>query len=137
MIPSYDYSGEEESKAPMLQGRRENHILPDLDCANSVHRRWVEVKAKTVATTHRITGRVEHGIQLRHFKSYKRVQEITGSTVWLAIAEADTGAILVGELDRLHENARVYDGPKMGRGGMIFFLRSDFKVLAEKAKDSS
>jgi len=130
VIPSYDYSGEENDKAPKLQGPLEDYVIPDLDVSKNGERRWVEVKSKAGAVLHRKSGDYVHGIPKRHYKSYIEVAKITGCEVWIAVCEENTGDILVANLSSLpihHE----YDGPKMSRGGMVFFRRSDFTLLAK------
>ena len=87
VVPSYDYTGAEEEKAPRLQGLAEEFVIPDLDvCRNGV-RKWIEVKTKGKPSPTRMTQRQEHGIAKRHWNSYWRVQEISGTEVWLAIYE--------------------------------------------------
>src|SRR5690606_7501752 len=113
-----------------LQGLREAFPVPDLDIARGGIRRWAEVKTKAAATYTRLTGRLEHGIPKRHYRAYKRVQEITGCEVWLFIYEEDTGDVLCAKLDELEAVKREYDGPKMSRGGMVFFPRDAFLVFA-------
>lgn len=129
VIPSYDYSGEDGDKAPKLEGLRDGFPVPDLDIAKDGERRWAEVKTKTAASYTRVTGRLEHGIPKRHYWAYKRVQEITGSEVWLFIYEEQTGDVLCARLDDLDAVKREYDGPKMSRGGMVFFPRDAFAVF--------
>lgn len=130
VIPSYDYSGEDGDKPPRLQGLREAFPVPDLDIAKDGQRRWAEVKTKAAASYTRITGRLEHGIPKRHYRAYKRVQEITGCEVWLFIYEEETGEVLFAKLDDLEAVKREYDGPKMSRGGMVFYPRDAFNVFA-------
>ena len=130
VIPSYDYSGEDGDKPPRLQGAVTAFPLPDLDVARDGQRRWAEVKTKKRADYTRITGRLEHGIPKRHYRAYKRVQEITGCEVWLFIYEEETGEVLFAKLDDLEAVKREYDGPKMSRGGMVFYPRDAFNVFA-------
>ena len=127
VVPSYDYAGDEKDKAPKLQGNKYSFVIPDLDISRAGNRLWAEVKTKREPTEHRVTKRVEHGIPLRHFQHYQRVQEITGCPVWLFVVEESSGDVLCGKLDELTKNGREYNGNKMSNGGMIFFLRGDFK----------
>lgn len=86
VIPSYDYSGENGSKAPKLQGLRNGYPVPDLDIAKSGARRWVEVKTKSNSGDWtNVTQRLEHGIE--HYDDYMRVAQETGTEAWLAIDE--------------------------------------------------
>lgn len=131
VIPSYDYSGEDGNKSPKLEGLKEGYPVPDLDVARSGARLWVEVKTKKTPTYTRITGRLEHGIPLRLYRSYKRVQEITGCEVWLFIYEEETGDVLCGKLDALDGVKRIYEGDKMDQSGMVFWPRDAFRVFEQ------
>ncbi len=130
IIPSYDYTGEDNDKAPKLQGNMNAFVIPDLDISKAGSRRWAEVKTKTEATFTRITGRLEHGIPSRHYRSYKEVQDITGCEVWLFVYETNTGDVLYGKLDELEKKKRDYEGRKMSYGGMVFFPRDSFGLFA-------
>jgi len=101
VIPSYDYAGEDGDKAPKLQGYRVGHPVPDLDTAKEGKRRWVEVKSKTSANHRYTTDTYEHGIDLPLFQHYQTVQAITGTPVWLAIYEEDTGFLIGNAIDAL------------------------------------
>ena len=128
VIPSYDYSGDDNNKAPRIQGANSCHVLPDLDIAKGGDRRWAEVKTKEQATFTRKTQRFEHGIPLRHYNDYLEVQHITGNEVWLFVYEEKSSEILCAKLDDLSQQKREYNGGKMSRGGMIFFPRDAFRV---------
>ena len=129
VIPSYDYSGEDGKKAPKLEGSSRSHIIPDLDVSKEGARLWIEVKTKSHAILRRVTQCLEHGIEYRHWKDYLEVQRITNTQVWLFIHEEDTGDILFQSLTELAQDARVYEGNRMGRGGMVFFKRSAFRHI--------
>ncbi len=129
IVPSYDYSGKDNNKAPRLQGTDKEYILPDLDVSKEGARRWVEVKLKLQATWTHLTQRFEHGIPIRHFESYVEVQRITGCEVWIFIYEENTQRLLVQSLNCLTLVSRVYRGPKMNREGMIYFPQDSFCVL--------
>ena len=128
VIPSYDYTGEDDNKAPRLQGLRESLVIPDLDIAKDGVRRWAEVKTKEEVNWTVITQRFEHGIPLRHYQHYLKVQSITGCEVWLFIYEVKTGDVLYAKIDALSRVKREYNGNKMSRGGMVFFPRDAFKL---------
>ena len=133
VVPSYDYSGEDGNKAPRLQGATQAFVLPDLDVARDGIRRWAEVKSKSSATLTRKLGRYEHGIPLRHFRSYQEVQRITGAETWLFIYELDSHAVLWARVDDLAKHCRIYEGDKMGGGPMVFFPRDSFAASTEAA----
>jgi hypothetical protein len=129
VIPSYDYSGEDD-KAPRMHGPDTDHVLPDLDTARTGERYWAEVKTKAAPTLHRGSGVLEHGVSLRLWREYWQVQEITGCTVFLFVYEEGSGDVLARSLAKLDRVKRLYDGGKMGRHGMVFFPRSAFAVIA-------
>lgn len=89
------------------------------------------MKTKAHADFTRITQRFEHGIPLRHFEDYKRVQALTGCKVYLFICEDDTGDILSKPIDELDAHKRIYRGNEMSRGGMVFFPRDSFDVFSK------
>lgn len=128
VIPSYDYSGEDGNKAPKMEGCTAALVIPDLDIAKAGERRWAEVKTKALATLHRKTGVLEHGIPVRHWHHYQQVEAETGCPVWIFIYEESTGAVMCAEMRALG-GGRVYDGPKMSRGGMVFWPRDRFRVF--------
>lgn len=129
VVPSYDYSGEDGNKAPKLQGDGEAWPIPDLDVAKASRRHWVEVKTKRAPSFTYVTRRLEHGIPQRHFEAYQRVEEITGTPVWLAIVEEESGEVLIARLADIAAHARFYRGGRMDRGGMVFFPRDQFRLL--------
>ncbi len=128
VIPSYDYSGADDDKAPRLQGERQSHIIPDLDISKDGVRIWIEVKVKKSADYTRKTQQNEHGISRRLYNDYLRVAQITGTEVWLYIIEEDTGDILRVPIDSLAKVKRIYDGPRMDPGGMVFFPQASFEI---------
>lgn len=128
VLPSYDYSGQDENKAPRLEGQHETFVIPDLDIAMAGTRRWIEVKTKKQATWTRITQRLEHGFSRRHWLHYQHVQEITGAEVWLCVYEELSGDVLLGKIKDLAKEKREYRGTKMGQHGMVFFPRAAFHL---------
>jgi hypothetical protein len=137
IIPSYDYSGKGDDKAPKLTGVIGAFPVPDLDVAKDGGRRWIEVKRKAGATFHRNSGAWEHGIPLRLFNAYKKVEEITGNEVWLFVVEDETSDVLCGKLSILAQSGRCYTGYKMSWGGMIFFPRKKFIKLTTLNLDAT
>jgi hypothetical protein len=131
VIPSYDYAGENGDKAPRMFGLRSRHALPDLDVAKGGRRKWVEVKTKTRSTLHRITQRVEHGLEERLWDDYTKVQSETGNEVYLAIYELSTDTLLMAPIDTLRPLAR---RSMWGRRKMIYFPRDAFTPYERKAR---
>ena len=130
VIPSYDYSGDDGNKAPRMEGPKNSIIIPDLDIAKDGVRNWAEVKTKDAPSFTRKTNQYEHGIPMRHFDEYHKVQAITGCRVWLFVYELQSGEVVCADLDALAGNRREYGGHKMSRGGMVFFPRHIFKFFA-------
>jgi hypothetical protein len=130
IVPAYDFAGEEGEKVPKMEGLTAAFILPDLDISKGGDRRWAEVKTKTAATLHRRSGVSEHGIAIRHLQHYRSVESETGCEVWIFIVEENTRLALCARLKDLGPG-RQYDGPKMSRGGMVFWPRASFRVFAE------
>jgi hypothetical protein len=127
VIPSYDYSGPDGARAPMAQGSKDAIILPDLQIAAAGRSKWAEVKAKGSANYTITTGRYEHGIGYRKWGAYRRIQRQTGCFVYLFVVELDRQMVLAESLDVLGPG-RVYRGPKMDLGGMIFWPRQKFRM---------
>jgi hypothetical protein len=125
VIPSYDYCGEDD-KAPRMKGTCGFFVIPDLDASRQGKRAWFEVKTKSSASWTKITKRFEHGIPIRHYQDYLRVEKESGTPVWLVIVEQDTGTVLRQSLEHLKKHVRLYQGGKMSRGGMAFFPRDEF-----------
>lgn len=104
VVPSYDYAGPDGDRAPMLATNGDKLILPDLDVAANGVRAWVEIKAKDHAWRHNKCRRDEHGVDLRQFRHYQRVERETGTPVWLCVYERNTGAVLVTRIGALTES---------------------------------
>ena len=121
VLPVYDYSGKGDSKAPRFEGRGPitSLVMPDLLAARDGELRFVEVKYKTRPDYTRATGRLETGISLRLFRDYQAVEACTGAPVWIVWIHG-TARPVASTLAKVEQNMRVYEGPKMGRGGMIF-----------------
>ena len=134
VIRSYDYSGEDGDKAPRMHGLSERYALPDLDVCREGKdgkpiRFWIEVKLKRRASWYEKLGRLEHGISLPLWMDYLQVQAISGCNVWLVIVEEETDEWLAQSMKVLGGVYRIYEGEKMGRGGMVFFPRTAFITL--------
>lgn len=75
VIPKYLYA---EEGAPLLLGEHDNYCVPDIDASKEGKRIWVECKRKKKMLYHEATG-----YPLKHHTAYKKVQEITGSKVFV------------------------------------------------------
>ena len=117
VIPSYDYSGEDDDKAPRMQGKKTVYVIPDLDICRAGLRQWVEVKTKTRATHYRKTDQLQHGIDERHFAAYRAVQAESGCEVFLAIYELTPRPVVlvasIDDLDGLVDHHGTSNGSRM------------------------
>ena len=90
--------------APMLEGNRDKIILPDTLAYLNKERCWVEIKTKSYATLRKCppcAGRYEHGIPLRHWNDYCKLQNKTSEPVFLAFLQLDKRVILIDRIDNL------------------------------------
>lgn len=130
VIPSEDYSGQEDNKAPSLVGFADRYVTPDLDVSKAGTRKWVEVKTKKQPSPGRVLKGPCHGFRLRHLENYRRVQAITGAQVFLAVYEECSGDVLIRKLDDLPKPF-VTTMRKNGRddGPHAFFRRDAFRFF--------
>lgn len=125
IIPTADIT-RADGKGPRAEGKGEMIVLPDFDVVTPEKRFWAEVKYKQAANYTILTHREEHGIGLVPWRHYWAIQERTKSEVWLFVVEGKTGLLLSQSLTQLQHGARLYTGPKMDPGGMVFFDRAAF-----------
>jgi hypothetical protein len=103
VIPSYDYAGQDGSKAPRLDGLWTGHPVPDLDVSRNGNRFWVEVKTKERPVLWRMTNELRHGIELRLLEHYRTVEAISGSPCYLFIYEETSRWLLCQLISELGE----------------------------------
>jgi hypothetical protein len=125
VIPSYDYTGRDGDKAPKMRRLHDCVVVPDLDCCRNGERVWVEVKTKSEIGHCRMLKNLEtHGIDLKHWISYRKIQGETGCRVFLVIRELCTGKNLGASIDDLEKD--IIHG--IGKGAfMVYFPRSSFE----------
>jgi hypothetical protein len=122
VLPSYNYSGEDDNKAPkLLRAGSKSFIVPDLLIAKDGVFRWVEVKTKTERNRYAIGRCWNTGFDSNHWCHYKEVARITGTEVWVAFVHAQDDEILYDSMANLGKFVRHYTEDKMGPGGMVFF----------------
>lgn len=98
----------EQGGAPMLNGGDIKAILPDNLTWKEGQPGWVEVKTKSDASEHKNPPhRWEHGLPLRHWNAYLKVQEITKIPVSLAVLEVKNKLLLIGTLTSLERGKRI------------------------------
>jgi hypothetical protein len=97
VIASYQFSGRDDDHAPVLEFERAGVVLPDLDVSQRGRRRWIEVKTYERAAWNTTAGCYVHGIPVRLFDAYAKVEQETGSEVYLAIVEITSGEMIIGD----------------------------------------
>ena len=128
VLPTYDYSGLQENKAPKLICQNSGLVIPDLLVCGNGRTTWVECKWKTHADLHRKTGHLVTGVNARHFSHYQQVKTISGRCVYLMFLHVKEQEVRGAELDSLMETIHhTYDGDKMGYSGMVFWNWNDLK----------
>ncbi|MBA7529735.1 hypothetical protein ES705_21934 [subsurface metagenome] len=99
----------DEGGAPMLTGQHIKAILPNNLTWKEGQPGWVEVKTKSDATEHlEPPHRWEHGLPLRQWNAYLKVQEVTKIPVSLAILELKNKLLLIGTLTSLDRGKRIF-----------------------------
>ena len=83
VTPKYLFA---EEGAPLLLGSFEKLVLPDVDAASDGKRIWFECKRKKRMLHHPATG---YALYLH--QSYERVQDITGSPVFVIFEDETNG----------------------------------------------
>lgn len=130
-----------EGKGPQLFTPSQNLIAPDLFAFNGGTDKafWIEAKHKSAFTWHRITSRWTTGIDLKHYRDYLKVADLSPWPVWLLFLHQKGQAkdsppgcptgLFGQELSylRQHENHR---HGNWGNGGMVYWAHTTLKKLA-------
>lgn len=101
VLPCYDFSGSDGAKAPRLMFKGGGLVIPDLDLCRDGRRWWLEVKTYHGPAINRRRKCEVHGIPDRLFASYAAVEVASGTPVYLAVLELDSGTLLVASLSSL------------------------------------
>lgn len=121
-------------------------VAPDILCFTSKHTIWIECKHKSVFTWHRKTGSWNTGIDLHHYRDYKKVAAASHLPVWLLFlhcrarpdnddlrrgcpARCPTG--LFGNGIKVLQNHEHHSHPNHGRHGMVYWAPENLKKMAE------
>lgn len=136
VLPAYDFTGAIDNKAPKLLGGSRNLVVPDILAFREGIGRWWEVKTYSHSVVFRSYNIEAHGIHFRHHQDYLAVEGATGHQVWIIICECSTKTTLFQRLRRLRTypcmcrpcQANEERHCKMGRGGFVFFDRTQFRV---------
>jgi hypothetical protein len=120
-----------DSKAPKLEAYNgaKSLVLPDILVAGNGGLIWVEVKWKDHAEFTHITQRLETGLNRRLWNQYVSVSQQTSVSIWLFFLHKKEGELRGGDIEELSSVSRVYDGPKMGPDGMVFFPWDSLQIL--------
>lgn len=95
VLASYMFSGTGDDEAPALETEDQRVIVPDLDISKLGRRCWIEIKTYARAAWNRRNRCLVHGIAVRSFNHYVACEMRTGSDVFLAVNELDTGLLVV------------------------------------------
>lgn len=128
VVPTYDFCGKDDDKAPKLlaPSGKSALVLPDLQCFRDGEHRWLECKYKTHADLYRRGDYRVTGISLRLFQHYQLVERATGARVILAFLHEREREIRGASLRELKaHHSHDYTGTKMGRHGMRFWRYED------------
>jgi len=133
IVPSRDYNKDKGgSKAPCLQGETTGFILPDLDISCPRRgRRWVEVKTYNTSPFNRAHKINVHGVNVRHYRDYRSVEQITGAPVWLFVYEIAKGILLSAKLFNLQQYPCLCLSCRNGNTSrcLVYFNRADFHSI--------
>jgi hypothetical protein len=123
VLPTYDFSGVGDNKAPKLMAPagKSDLVMPDLQCFKDGKPRWFEVKRKSNADQYRIGGYLVTGIDHGHYVQYKQVEKVTDSQVVLVFVHEKEQEVRGATLSWLDANARSHYSDRMGRYGMDFW----------------
>lgn len=101
VVPSYEFAGKDGQKAPRLMFESKGFAIPDLDVCKAGTRSWIEIKTYHGPAPNYRHGFLVHGIPKRLASDYAAVEFETGTAVFVAILELDSGALLVARLSTL------------------------------------
>lgn len=126
-MPCFDFFGRGDGKAPKLSG---DLVLPDMLCV-APNPTWVEVKCYWAPSFTHITGRYEHGIDLRHYEHYMEISKRSTWPVVLWICEQESGANLMLNLkDATPRRSKAISNA--WSTGSMFFPRDQFTELKQR-----
>lgn len=118
IVPLYQYTNTE--KAPSLFVNNETLILPDIQIFREDKKPfWVECKRKRKWVHWK--QNIETGFNTYSFDHYKRIQELTGMSVYIAFIHEEHSplGIFVTTLENFEDNARYWDGLNLKTGERI------------------
>lgn len=140
VLPVYEIEGT-EFKGPTVYVLDARFVAPDLLAfrKNDGSVRWVEAKTKSVFTWHRLTRRWTTGIDLKHYKDYLCLAEVSPWPIWLFFLHTQSRAneypyqcpvgLFGGELGYLSRNEN-HQHNNWGRSGMVYWAHEKLKLIA-------
>lgn len=119
--------------APLVRGKDDKKITPDILAVRDGRTVWVEVKLKTTGAEYiRKNKQYEHFIDRNNWHSYLQVESESGREVWLAIVEQPEQTLrrqLIEDIDVVgywdETNVKNCGGEKYGGPG-VFVPQDDF-----------
>jgi hypothetical protein len=121
----------DEGKGPQLFTACGAFVAPDILAMKAGKFKWIEAKHKKAFSWYRKKSVFETGIDLRHYEEYQKVQDISGTPVWLLFLheggcakdspESPSG-LFGARLDELRVNES-HRSDKWGSGGMVYWCR--------------
>lgn len=120
--------------APLVRGKDEKKITPDILAMRDGRTVWVEVKLKTTGAEYiHKNKQYEHFIDLKNWHSYLQVESSSGCEVWLAVIEQPEQTLrrqLIEDIDVVghwdQTQVKNNNGDKYGEPG-VFVPQSDFE----------
>lgn len=128
ILPTYDYSGLADDKAPRLLKLDRGLIVPDLLAAKDGRFQWFEVKLKSCAALYRKTNTWQTGIPRRHYLHYRELKLATGALIWIVFIHRQENQVRCGEIGQMRVS-QTDERNVMSRGGMTFFAWNELKYL--------
>lgn len=100
VIASFMFSGENGESAPSISFHDEAPIsIPDADVSvRGRDRFWLEIKTYGTSPYNEKLRCNVHGVAARLVEQYTKTEETTGTAVYLAVLEVDTGALMVSNV---------------------------------------
>lgn len=130
----------DEGKGPQVFLPDGSLVAPDLFTWRGEQACWIEAKHKTGFTYHQLSGRWQTGVDLRHYKEYLKVAELSPWPLWLLFLhsggwtkdapEQSPDGLYGGKISKLMtiEDHR-FNAP-YGSGGMVYWNKDDLKFMA-------
>jgi len=141
-----------EGKGPQIFTVQDNLIAPDLFVFGHEISKvwWIEAKHKSAFSWHRISSHWVTGIDLRHYRDYLRVQQLSPWPVWLLFLQRQGKAkdtplgrvgptgLYGGSLAYLRENEN-HRHHNWGSSGMVYWAEKTLTKIAnlENVLDAS